>query len=54
MLIAAKTLAMSVVDLIEDPSLVEKAHEEFEKKRGPDFHYRPLLGDRKPPLDYRE
>ncbi len=54
MLMAAKTLAMSAVDLFEDPPLLEKAREEFEDKRGPDFHYRPLLGDRKPPLDYRK
>jgi len=26
---------------------------EFAERRGEDFEYRPLLGDRDPPLDYR-
>jgi aminobenzoyl-glutamate utilization protein B len=27
--------------------------EEFEQRRGEEFRYAPLLGDRDPPLDYR-
>ncbi len=54
MLLAAKVLATTVVDLFLDTSLVEKAREEWEEKRGPNFEYTPLLGDREPPLDYRE
>ena len=30
------------------------ANAEFNKSRGPDFVYKPLIGDRKPPLDYRK
>jgi len=53
MLVAAKTLAFTAIDLFSDPSKVAAARAEFEKGRGPDFKYQPLLGDRKPPLEYR-
>ena len=32
---------------------VAKARAEFEERRGADFNYRPLLGNRPPALDYR-
>jgi aminobenzoyl-glutamate utilization protein B len=50
---AAKTMAMSVHDLLTTPSLVASARAEFERRRGSGFVYRPLIGERKPPLDYR-
>ncbi len=53
MLVAAKTLAMTAVDLFTTPELVAAAKEEHERRRGPNFVYAPLLGDRDPPLDYR-
>jgi aminobenzoyl-glutamate utilization protein B len=53
MLVAAKTLAFTAMDLFSDPARLAAARAEFDKKRGPDFKYVPLLGDRKPPLDYR-
>ena len=53
MALAAKTLALTAVDLITDPALLRSAREEFNRRRGPDFTYRSLLGDRAPPLDYR-
>lgn len=53
MLLAAKTLALTAVDLLGNPSLIEAAQAELEKRRGPDFRYSALLGDRDPPLDYR-
>lgn len=53
MMVAAKTLALTAIDLMQDRSLIEKARREFDERRGPDFEYRPLLGDRDPPLDYR-
>jgi aminobenzoyl-glutamate utilization protein B len=53
MIVAAKTMAMSVYDLFTTPSLITEARAEFDKARGPGFTYRPLIGDRKPPLDYR-
>jgi aminobenzoyl-glutamate utilization protein B len=53
MINAAKTLAMTVHDLMTTPQLVTAARAEFDRKRGPGFVYAPLIGDRKPPLDYR-
>ena len=53
MLVAAKTLAMTAVDLFTSPELVDAARGELERRRGPNFVYAPLLGDRDPPLDYR-
>ena len=53
MLVAAKTMAMTAVDLFTDSELVEAARGELERRRGPDFVYVPLVGDRDPPLDYR-
>jgi aminobenzoyl-glutamate utilization protein B len=53
MILAAKTLAVTATDLYENPALIERAREEFEERRGADFEYSALLGDRKPPLDYR-
>lgn len=54
MLIAAKTLTAAAIDLFSDTNLVEKARLEFLNVRGKDFKYNPLLGDRKPALNYRE
>jgi aminobenzoyl-glutamate utilization protein B len=54
MMVAAKTLALSAVDLIMEPARIEEATAEFEKRRGADFRYEALLGDREPALDYRK
>jgi aminobenzoyl-glutamate utilization protein B len=54
MMVAAKTLAMSAVDLFLDADLRDAARAEFLSRRGDDFHYEALLGDRDPPLDYRK
>jgi aminobenzoyl-glutamate utilization protein B len=40
-------------ELFLRPELIVKARAEFEERRGPDFKYRALLGDREPALDYR-
>jgi aminobenzoyl-glutamate utilization protein B len=53
MLLAAKVLAQTGVDLVEDDALRARARAEFEERRGPGFRYEPLLGNRSPPLDYR-
>jgi len=53
MINAAKTLAMTIHDLMTQPQLVTAARTEFDRKRGAGFVYAPLIGDRKPPLDYR-
>jgi aminobenzoyl-glutamate utilization protein B len=52
--VAAQSLALMGRELFTRPELVAKARAEFEKKRGPDFKYRALLGDRAPALDYRK
>ena len=54
MMVAAKTLALTTQELFSDPELIQKAQEEFQKRRGADFKYVPLLGDRAPALDYRK
>ncbi len=54
MILAAKTLAMSAMDFFSDTVLLERAKEELNAQRGDDFIYESLLGDRKPPLDYRK
>ncbi|HKJ23480.1 MAG TPA: amidohydrolase [Myxococcota bacterium] len=53
MIVAAKTLARAAVALYERPDVLVAAREELLRRRGPDFEYVPLLGDREPPLDYR-
>lgn len=54
MLVAAKTLALTALDLYKTPALIEKATAEWQQKRGANFQYEALLGDRKPALDYRK
>lgn len=53
MMVAAKTLTLTGIQLIDDPKILETAKREFEEKRGVDFKYIPLLGNRQPALDYR-
>jgi aminobenzoyl-glutamate utilization protein B len=54
MIVAAKTLARTAIDLFGDPSIVRAAQDEYRKRVGPDFKYVPLVGNRPPPLDYRK
>ncbi len=54
LMVAAKTMALTAIDLYTDPSLIEKAKEEFNNARGNNFKYKALLGDRKPALNYRD
>jgi aminobenzoyl-glutamate utilization protein B len=54
MIVAAKTMALTTIDLLTDPAHVQKARVEFDKVRGPDFKYSTRLADRKPALDYRK
>jgi aminobenzoyl-glutamate utilization protein B len=50
---AAKVFSLTAIELYTNPQLVTKAKAEFESKRGREFKYEPLLGDRAPALDYR-
>jgi aminobenzoyl-glutamate utilization protein B len=54
MMVAAKTLALTGIDLFTDTQAIQKATEELNKLKGPDFHYKAMLGDRKPALNYRD
>ncbi len=53
MMVAAKTMALTAIDLFADPALVVRAKEEFKKNKG-DYQYKALLGDRQPALNYRD
>jgi aminobenzoyl-glutamate utilization protein B len=53
MMVAAKTMAFTAIDLFTNPELIKKAKEEFIKTKG-DYQYKALLGDRKPALNYRD
>ena len=51
--VAAKTLTLAAIELYTNPELRAEAKAEFDEARGPNYKYKSLLGDRKPPLDYR-
>ena len=53
MMVAAKTMAMTAIDLFTDPTLIQKSKDEFLKAKG-DYKYEALLGNRKPALNYRD
>ncbi len=50
---AAKTLTLAAIELYQNADLRAAARAEFEEKRK-GVKYKPLLGDRKPALDYRD
>lgn len=54
MMVAAKTMAGTAIDLFQQPDTLKKAKEELDQRRGPNFKYESLLGDRKPALNYRD
>ena len=54
MIMAAKTLAGSMIDAFSNPKLIEDSWKELNKRRGEKFTYEPLIGSRKPALDYRK
>ena len=54
MMVAAKTLTLTAIDIFNDPEIATKALSELNKRRGEGFKYEALTGDRKPPLDYRK
>ena len=51
--LAAQVLSDTAIEIYLDPSIVEEAEKELSRRVGKDFDYFPLLGDRDPPLDYR-
>ncbi|MBA4054615.1 MAG: amidohydrolase [Marivirga sp.] len=54
MMVAAKTMAFTAIDLFESPGIIEESWKELRNKRGENFKYEALLGDRKPALNYRD
>lgn len=52
--LAAKVLTLAAIELFENPALRARASHEHESIVGNDFVYEALLGDRPPPLDYRD
>ena len=53
LIVAAKTMTLTAIDLFTTPSIIEKAKEEYKKDLG-NYKYKALLGDRKPALNYRD
>lgn len=53
MMVAAKTMTLTAMDLFSDPSHIAKAKAEFDQRRG-GFEYRSRLTREKPALDYRK
>jgi len=53
MLVASKTMALTAIDLMTNPAIIQKANEEFKASIG-DYKYKALLGDIKPALNYRD
>jgi aminobenzoyl-glutamate utilization protein B len=54
MTVAAKTLAFTAMDLFDSPTVIEESWKELRKRRGENFKYEALLGDRQPALNYRD
>ncbi len=53
MMVGAKTMALTAIDLFTTPALITKAKEEFIKDKGA-YRYKALLGDIQPALNYRD
>jgi len=53
MMVAAKTMALTAIDLFTNPALIVHAQQEFKQMLG-DYKYQALLGNRKPALNYRD
>lgn len=52
--VAAKAMTLAAIELYTNPALRTEATAAFKTALGPDYKYQSLLGDRKPPLDYRD
>jgi len=53
MLVASKAMALTAIDLMSNPLLIQKATQELKVAIG-DYKYKALLGDIKPALNYRD
>jgi aminobenzoyl-glutamate utilization protein B len=53
MMVSAKTMALSIIDVFSNPATIEAAWKEFKARTGENFRYESLIGDRPPALNYR-
>lgn len=53
-LLATRVLAEAGQELFSNPALIQQANKELKRRRGEQFRYEALLGEREPPLDYRK
>ena len=51
--LAARTISATAVEIFTNPYIIQEAKQELESRVGASFEYKALLGDRKPPLNYR-
>jgi aminobenzoyl-glutamate utilization protein B len=51
--LAAKTMSATAVEIFNNPEIIQQAKQELEYRVGESFEYKALLGNRKPPLNYR-
>jgi aminobenzoyl-glutamate utilization protein B len=54
MMVAAKTLTLTAMDIFNNPSVTGQALQELNTRRGEGFSYNALVGNRTAPLDYRK
>ena len=54
MKLAANVLFETSKELFQNSRIIEQAQDELKEKVGPNFEYYPLLGERAPPLNYRD
>ena len=53
MVVAAKAIALTGLDLLTDPNLVQAAKDEFKKQTTGRSYYTAIPADQKPPINYR-
>ena len=51
--LAAKTISATAIEIFSNPETIQQAKQELKARVGESFKYKALLGDRKPPLNYR-
>ena len=53
MVVAAKAIALTGLDLLTDPNLVQAAKDDFKKQTTRRSYYTAIPADQKPPINYR-
>ncbi|MCG8441477.1 MAG: amidohydrolase [Caulobacterales bacterium] len=52
--VAAKAMSLAAIEIYQNAELRAEARAAFDEARGPNYQYSSLLGDRDPPLNYRD